>query len=131
HGAERLAVQKQLRALAIRVHMYVARLPRFAPTDWPGVAVDMGHGLVGPVRLEDEVRLLLGQVPLDYALLIDPRNAVVVAQGRDEVLEYPLGRPGKPVELLLGLQVPVEEIAGVGLRPVAVLGDASLAAGLQ
>ena len=95
------------------------------------MAVDVDHRLLGPVGLEDEVGLLLRQVALDDALLIDARDAVVAAQGRGEVLEDPLRGAGEPVELLLRLQVPVEEIAGVGLRPVAVFGDADAAAGLE
>ncbi len=68
---------------------------------------------------------------VDDALLIDAGDGVLDAQGSGEVLEDPLGGAGEPGEGLLHFEVPVEEIAGVGLGPVAVLGDAGLAAGVQ
>ena len=58
-------------------------------------------------------------------------DRILHAKGCREVLEDPLSGAGKPVEGLLDFEVPVEEIAGVGLGPVAIAGDASLAAGLE
>ena len=81
--------------------------------------------------MKDEIRFLPSQVPLYQALLIHARYAVIASQRGDEIFENPLGRTGKPIELLLGLQVPVEEVAGVGLRPVAIPRSPRVAVGLQ
>ena len=59
------------------------------------------------------------------------RDSIVATQGRGKVLEDPLRGAGKPIQILLRLQVPVEEIAGVSLRPVAVGGDAWPAASVE
>ncbi len=93
------------------------------------MAVDVGHWAFGPVGLEDEVGFLRGHVAFDHALLVHARDGVFEAQRGGEVLEDPLGGAGEPGQSFLGLQVPVEEIAGVGFGPVAVLGDAGLSAG--
>src|ERR1700686_1277600 len=81
----------------------------------------MDHRLFGPVRLKNEIGLFLCQVALDNALLIDAWNAVVIAKRRCKVLEDPLGGSGQRFKILLRLEVPVKKVAGISLRPVAIL----------
>src|ERR1700688_3935345 len=79
-----------------------------------------GHGLRGPVRLKDEIRLLLRQVSFYHAFLVDTWNAVAITKGRCKVLEDPLSGSTEPFESLLGFEVPVEKVAGISLRPVDI-----------
>ena len=97
------------------------------------MAVDADHGrgvCVGPVGLEDVIAFLDGEVALEDAFLVDARDGIFSAERRGEVFEDPLGGACEPVEPFLRLEVPVEEVAGVGLGPVAIAGDARRAAGV-
>ena len=60
--------------------------------------------------------------------MIDARDWIFSAERRGEVLEDPLRGAGEPGERFLDFEVPVEEVAGVGLGPVAVARDAGGAA---
>src|SRR5258708_10043884 len=91
----------------------------------------MRHRGFGPVGLKDEVSFLLRHVTFDEALLVDAWDGIFDAQGSREVFENPLRRAGEPWQCFLSFEVPVEEIAGVGLGPVAVFGDAGLASGIE
>src|ERR1039458_56720 len=100
--------------------MHRACLPRLTPAHRPTVSIDVTHGLLRPVGLEDEIGFFSSEIALNNALLIDARDAVVLAQWGSEVLEDPLGRPSEPIQRFLRLEMPVEKVAGVGFRPVAI-----------
>jgi hypothetical protein len=126
-----LAIHKQLSCLTIGVDLDHLLFALCAPADGPCVSVDVHHRRVSPVRLKDEVGFFLRHIALDQALLIDARDGVFHAQGSGEVFEDPLRRAGEPGQGLLCLEVPVEEVAGVRLGPIAVAGDACLASGFK
>ncbi len=57
--ASGLAVDEELGGLAVGVDLDHLLLVRLAPADGPGVSVEVRHGYVGPVGLEDVVGLFL------------------------------------------------------------------------
>src|ERR1035437_5694765 len=131
HDAHRNAIQKKFRVLAVGIYMHVALFARLAPADRPAMPKNVNHRFLGPVGLKNVIGFLSGQIAFHDPLLIHTRNGVAIAQWSGKVLENPLRRPGKPIYLLLGFEVPVEEIAGIGLRPVAILGYADIAATIE
>ena len=88
----------------------------------------MDHRLVGPITLENVVAFLRRAVAFDQALLIHAWNGILRAQRCGKVLENPLRTAGQVRHLLLLLEMPVEEIDDVTLRPIAVQRRACLAA---
>ena len=129
--AEVFAVEEEFGGVAVGVDLDHLLFAGGAPADGPGVAVDVGHGGFGPVGLKDVVGLFFREVAFDDAFLIDARDGVFGAKGSGEILEDPLGGAGEPSERLLNFEVPVEEVAGVGFGPVAVLGDTGRASGVE
>src|ERR1039458_3792011 len=129
--AQRNAIQKKFRVLAVGIYMHVALFARLAPADRPAMPKNVNHRFLGPVGLKNVIGFLPGQIAFHDPLLIHTRNGVGLAQRGGKVLENPLRRPGKPIYLLLGFQVPVEEVAGISLRPVAIPGYADTAAAVE
>src|SRR5208337_1191118 len=90
------AVQEEFGRGAVRIDLHDARLALRTPAHRPGVAVDVRHGLLGPVGLEDEVAFLLRHVALDDTFLVYARHGILDTQGRGEILEGPLRRSSEP-----------------------------------
>src|ERR1700728_5141321 len=86
----------------------------------------MDHRLIGPVGLKDEIGFFPCQVAFYNAFLIHARDAVVTTKRRGKVSEDVWGGSCKPIETLLGLEVPVKEVAGVSLRSVTIFRDSNI-----
>ena len=71
-----------------------------------------------------KVAFIGGQIALHEALLIHQRNRILRAQRKSSKIHC-----AEPVHDFLFLQIPIEEVAYIGLRAIPIPGSASLAAG--
>ncbi len=115
------AVEEQFGGIAIGIDLDQLLLIGFAPAYGPGVAVDMRHRLFRPVGLEDIITFFGREVALDHSLLVHAGHGILRPPGRGKVFEDPMRRAGEPGHGLLLFEVPIEQVADVGFRPVAGL----------
>src|SRR5690606_692486 len=116
------SVHKEFGFGAIRVYLHHFFLSGFAPAYRPAMAIDMRHGPVSPVGLEDVIGFLFVEVTFHYAFLVSVWHRIFRPDGCGEILERPIGGTGKPGHGLLFLEVPVDEVNDVAFAPVAVFG---------
>ena len=125
--ASRRAVDEEFDLRAVGIDPDLLRLARLSPAVVPAVAEEVHHRLLRPVALKDVVALLRRAVAGDHTLLVHPRHRVLRPQRCGKVFEDPRGGTGEVRHLLLFVQVPVEEVDHVALRPVAILRHPHLA----
>src|SRR5690606_5802102 len=113
-------IYKQLGLRTVRIYFHHFLFANLSPTYRPAMAINMGHGFLGPIRLENIVRFLLVEVSLHYTFLIHIGHGILRSDRGGKIFERPIGGAGKPRHGFLFFEVPVDKVADVTFAPIAV-----------